>query len=99
MARNRRSGSFIVTLICLGATVYFGYHAIKGRHGLETHLKLSAQERVLTEKLAGLEAVRSRLARDVDLLQDAHVDEDSLDEAARSQLGYAADGEIVMFLR
>jgi len=85
-----------VVLLCLGLATYFGYHAIKGRHGLEAHLRLSAKERALNEKLVGLEAVLSNLKRDVALLQDTHLDEDSLDEAARSVLGYAADGEIVM---
>ena len=47
----------------------------------------------------GLEAVLSNLKRDVALLQDDHLDEDSLDEAARSVLGYAADGDVVMLTR
>jgi cell division protein FtsB len=96
MARKGIIRQNTVVLICLGLATYFGYHAIKGRHGLETHLRLSAKQRALKEQLVGLEAVLSHLKRDVALLGDDHLDEDSLDEAARSGLGYAADGEIVM---
>jgi cell division protein FtsB len=96
-----REGSFqqtTVVLLCLGLAGYFGYHAIKGRHGFEVQLRLSAKQRTLNEQLAGLEAVLSSLKRDVGLLQDQHLDEDSLDEAARASLGYAADGEVVMLV-
>ena len=88
-----------VVLTCAGLASYFGYHAIKGRHGLEAHLRLSAKERALTERLASLETVLSNLKRDINLLQDEHIDRDSLDEAARSSLGYAADSDIVMLTR
>jgi cell division protein FtsB len=87
-----------VVLLCFGVAGYFGYHAIKGRHGLEARLHLSAQERTLKQRLASLETVVVTLKRDIDLLQDAHLDQDSLDEAARSVLGYSAEGEIVMLL-
>ena len=99
MARNGRIRQFTVVLLCLGLATYFGYHAIKGRHGFEAHLRLSAKERALDEQLAGLEAVISHLKHDVALLQDEHLDQDSLDEAARSVMGYAADGDIVLLQR
>ena len=99
MARKGRIQQNTVVLLCLGLAVYFGYHAIKGRHGFEAHLRLSARERALNEQLASLEAVLSTLKRDVALLQDKHLDEDSLDEAARSVLGYAGDGDVVMLTR
>ena len=99
MARKGRIQQTTVVLICLGLAAYFGYHAIKGRHGLEAHLRLSAKERALNEQLVDLEAVLSHLKRDVALLQDSHLDEDSLDEAARAVLGYAADGDVVMLTR
>jgi cell division protein FtsB len=86
----------IVTLLCLGLTGYFGYHAIKGRHGLEARLRLEAEAKALETRLASLEAVRSNLVRDVSLLGDQHLDQDSLDEAARNVLGFAGDDEIVV---
>ena len=98
MARSGRIRQTTVVLFCLGLATYFSYHAIKGRHCLEAHLRLSAKERALTEQLVDLGAVLSHLKRDVALLQDEHVDEDSLDEAARSVLGYAADGDVVVLM-
>ena len=99
MARKGRIRQLTVVLLCSGLAVYFGYHATKGRHGLETHLRLSAKARALHERLASLEAVLSTLKHDIDLLQDEHLDQDSLDEAARGVLGYSADGDIVMLTR
>ena len=99
MARKGSIRQLTVVLLCSGLAGYFGYHAIKGRHGLEAHLRLSAKARALNERLASLGTVLSTLKRDVDLLQDAHLDKDSLDEAARSVLGYSAEGDIVMLTR
>ena len=95
MARNGFR-QLTVVLLCLGLAVYFSYHAVQGRHGLETRLRLSEKARLLGEQLTGLEAVLSHLRRDVALLQDNHLDADSLDEAARSVLGYAAEGDIIV---
>ena len=99
MARNGKFRQLTVVLLCLGLAGYFGYHATKGRHGLEARFRLTAKAQALHEQLASLEAMLSNLKRDVALLQDEHLDQDSLDEAARSVLGYAADGEIVVLTR
>ena len=99
MSRNGKIRQTSVALICSGAAVFFGYHAIKGRHGLEARLVLDAKAQALQERLASLETMLTRLRRDSELLQDAHLDADSLDEAARSVLGYAAEGEIVVLTR
>ena len=99
MARNGNYRQLTVVLCCLGLAGYFGFHAIKGRHGLEARLRLDAQAKVLNERLSGLETVLSHLKRDAALLQDDHLDADSLDEAARSVLGYAAEGDVVVLKR
>jgi cell division protein FtsB len=99
MTRNGRYRQFTVVLLCLGFAGYFAFHAIKGRHGLEARLRLNAQAQALTERLSGLETVLSHLKRDVILLQDDHLDADSLDEAARSVLGYAAEGDVIVLRR
>ena len=96
MARKGSILQLTVVLLCSGLAGYFGYHAIKGRHGLEAHLRLSAKARALNERLASLETELSTLKRDISLLADDHLDEDSLDEAARAVLGYSADGEVIM---
>lgn len=99
MARDGRYRQLTVVLLCLGFAGYFGMSAIKGRHGLEARLRLDAQAKALHERLHGLETVLSHLKRDVALLQDDHVDADSLDEAARGVLGYAAEGDVVVLRR
>ena len=99
MARNGRYRQLTVVLLCLGFAGYFGFHAIKGRHGLEARLRIDAQAKALHERLHGLETVLSHLKRDVALLADDHLDADSLDEAARGVLGYAADGDVVVLRR
>lgn len=96
MARFGSIRQFTVVLLCLGLAGYFGFHAIKGRHGLEARLRLDAKAKALDERLTGLETMLSHLKRDVALLQDEHLDQDSLDEAARSVLGYSAEGDIVV---
>ena len=99
MARNGKYRQLTVVLLCLGFAGSFGYHAVKGRHGLEARLRLDAQAQVLNVQLTGLEIVLSHLKRDVALLQDEHLDADSLDEAARSVLGYAGDRDMIVLTR
>jgi cell division protein FtsB len=99
MARNGRYRQLTVVLLCFGFAGYFGLSAITGRHGLEARLRLTGQAQALHERLDGLEIVLSHLKRDVALLQDDHLDADSLDEAARSVLGYAADGDVIVLTR
>ena len=77
-------------------SLYFGYHAIKGRHGLEARLRLAAKAEALEQRLAGLETDRARLERRISLLQDDHLDLDLLDETARAALGFVRPGEIVL---
>jgi cell division protein FtsB len=99
MAQDGRFRQLTVVLLCLGLAVYFSYHAFKGRHGLEARLALSAKAQVLHERLASLEIMLSHLKHDVTLLQDEHLDQDLLDEAARSVLGYSAEGDIVILTK
>jgi cell division protein FtsB len=99
MARNGKYRQLTVVLLCFGFAGYFSLSAIKGRHGLEARLRLDAQAKALHERLDSLETVLSHLRRDVALLQDEHLDADSLDEAARSVLGYAAEGDVVVLRR
>ncbi len=99
MPRNGRYRQLTVVLLCFGFAGYFGFSAIKGRHGLEARLRLNTQAQALSERLHGLETVLSHLKRDVALLQDDHLDADSLDEAARSVLGYAAEEDMIVLKR
>jgi cell division protein FtsB len=79
----------MVLLFCLALTVYFAFHAVNGRHGLEAREKLLERESALQFEIQSLEAVRAHLARDVALLRPELPDPDFVEEIAREVLGFA----------
>jgi cell division protein FtsB len=88
----------LVLLFCAFGTLYFGYHAFAGRHGLEVRWRLTSELQNAEVKLRRLEAVRTALDRDISLLQSDRLDPDMLDEAAR-RLGFAHPDDLVMLQR
>lgn len=78
----------LVVLTCLGLTCTFAYHAIYGRHGLETRSRLISRSAGLEFEIRGLEAVRARLRRDVALLSLDTPNADLVEEIARDVLGF-----------
>jgi len=78
-----------VLLLCLGLTGYFAYHALKGRYGLEARDRLMERQSALQFEIESLEAVRSKLERDVALLRPDLPDPDFVEEIAREVLGFA----------
>ena len=75
-------------LTCLGLTCTFAYHALSGRHGLETRSRLISRSAGLEFEIRGLEAVRARLKRDVALLATEPPNADLVEENARDVLGF-----------
>lgn len=75
-------------LTCLGLTCTFVYHALYGRHGLETRSRLISRSAGLEFEIRGLEAVRARLKRDVALLATEPPNADLVEENARDVLGF-----------
>ncbi len=88
-----------VLLLCGGLTVYFGYHTIKGRHGLETRTRLIERSAALEREIKSLETVRARLERELKLLDDPNADVDYVEELARRQLGFAAREDRILVER
>lgn len=89
--RSRPSGTVaqaLVLLTCVAAQGYFAYHALYGQHGWYARQDLLARSSLLSFEKAGLESVRSKLKRDVQLLNDAAPDPDIVEEIARDVLGY-----------
>ena len=80
--RKRPAAQTLVLLVCSTVIVYFAYHAIEGRHGLEAQRRLSAQSVALSEEIARLEAVRRRLDHESTLLSSERLDDDLLAEEA-----------------
>ena len=92
-----------VLLLCGGLTVYFGYHTIKGRHGLETRARLIERSTTLEREIGTLETVRARLERELALLggtgEGAGADLDYVEELARRHLGFAARADRILIER
>ena len=78
----------LVLLACLSSTAYFVFHALHGRHGLEARNQLIERSNLLEFEIKSLEAVRSKLERDVALLAPEIPNPDIVEELARDILGY-----------
>jgi cell division protein FtsB len=92
--RKGRPRQMLVSLFCLCALGYFAFHAIIGKRGLEARSRLIERSRQLEPEIKRLEAVRSRLEREVRLL-DAR-DPDIIEELAIELLGFARPGDRVV---
>lgn len=88
-----------VLLLCGGLTVYFGYHTVKGRHGLETRSRLIERSNALEREIKSLETVRARLERELALLEGPNADLDYVEELARRDLGFAGRSDRVLIER
>ena len=83
-----RIGQALVLLACLSSTAYFAFHALHGRHGLNARNQLIERSALLDFEIKSLEAVRSKLERDVALLAPELPNPDLVEETARDVLGY-----------
>lgn len=81
---------------CLATAGYFAHHAVYGRHGFEARLKLIERSNMLEFEMRSLEAVRSRLSRDVALLASDPPSRDLTEEIARDVLGMADPADRVL---
>jgi cell division protein FtsB len=92
-----------VLLLCGGLTLYFGYHTIKGRHGLETRSRLIERSTTLEREIRALETVRADLERELALLDGqgdgTGADLDYVEELARRHLGFAAPTDRILIER
>lgn len=94
--RKRRSRQNLVLWSCLGLTAYFVYHTVVGSYGLEARSRLFQRSALLSGELVSLEAVRTRLDRDVKLLNLEAPNSDIVDEFARDILGMVRRDDIVL---
>jgi|GEM_PF-2024323 len=92
--RKSQPRQILVSLVCLCALAYFAHHAIKGKRGLEARSRLIERSRVLEPQIARLEAARTRLERDVRLLNAR--DPDLIEELAIEVLGFARPGDRII---
>lgn len=85
-----------VLLISAALTVYFGYFALYGRHGLVNYAKLQREAELRQADLDRIAAERSALERRVNLLKPESIDPDLLEERARDTLGLTGPNELVL---
>ncbi len=72
----------------------FAYHAIQGDFGLFSIIASEAEERALTIELSEVQRERAMLENRVARLDEAYLDLDLLDEAARGVLGLVGPDEV-----
>jgi cell division protein FtsB len=102
MVKRRRLRAVLFPLLLYSVSgaigTYFVWEGINGQRGLKTKDEYERQIAVLQQTLDGLRAEHARWDRKIALMQGPRVDEDLLDEEARSLLGRAGRGDLVVFL-
>lgn len=94
---RRRLLTTVWVLFSALTLVYFGYHSMQGRYGLQANrqfeIALAEQQAIL----ASLRQDKSKLEHRLSLLRAQSLDPDLLDENARRQLGFLHPNEVVLF--
>ena len=96
MRRTRQH--FLVLLGCLLMSAYFVHHTISGKYGLEARSRLIERSKLLEREIAGLEAVRTQIMRDVALLRSDPPHADLVEEIATGVLGMARPGDKIVLI-
>ena len=91
-----RLRAIAVPLVCLTFIAYFAYNLFVGERGLDARVKLDSRIATLEGELKGLQAVRTKLERDVSLLRAEHLDPDMLSERSQAILNFAHPDDIVI---
>ena len=89
----------LVLLGCIALSFYFIHNAIKGKYGLEAQTRLIERSIELDDEIKSLGAVQAQLQRHVDLLAVEPPAHDLVEEIARRDLGYAYNGEAIIYYR
>lgn len=83
-------------LLVMALVGYFSYFAVFGNHGLLRWSRLQAAVEAKQAELYRLQDERQSLYRRVSLLRPESVDDDMLEEQARSRLGLTEADEVVI---
>lgn len=94
LRRATRGWSF--PLLVMALVGYFSYFAVFGNHGLLRWSRLQATVEAKQAELDRLQEERLSLQRRVSLLRPESVDDDMLEEQARSRLGLTEADEVVI---
>jgi cell division protein FtsB len=85
-----------VLMISAALTLYFGWFALYGRHGLVNYAKIQREAELRQADLNRIAAERKSLERRVNLLKPESIDPDLLEERARDTLGLTGPNELVL---
>ncbi|MCE2927783.1 MAG: septum formation initiator family protein [Rickettsiales bacterium] len=85
-------------MLCVLVLFYLGYHTVSGDRSLFALFKEKRKLEALSQELADTIAKRETLEKRVAMLSSNSLDLDLLDEQARTILGMAGKGEVVIFL-
>ena len=93
---RRRSRLSLVLLVSLTLGVYFAYHTFSGSHGFQARQKLIERASTLEQTISRLEAVRTKLHRDIALLAPEQPHPDMVELVAAEVLGYVRADALVV---
>jgi cell division protein FtsB len=85
-------------MLCVLVLFYLGFHTVSGDRSLFALYKERRQLESLHQQLSETIEKRQHLEKRVMILSSQSLDLDLLDEQARSVLGMAGKGEVVIFL-
>lgn len=81
---------------CIGLVAWFGSYGLNGSNGVFALVRTNEAIAQRADELARVRAERAEIEHRVSLLKPESIDPDLLDELARSTLGYAAPGELII---
>lgn len=82
--------------LCILIMGYFAFHAVSGNTGLLAWQGYKIQRTLAEQQAATVRADKLALARQVALLDPAHVDPDYADELVRRNLGVVRPDEVIV---
>jgi cell division protein FtsB len=94
--RQQHPKSLLWAALSLVVLFYFCYHYVSGNRGLFAYNKLKSEAVVLDNRLLELQQQNEALHRRVTLLRKDNIDQDMLDEQARTVLGYGEGDEKII---
>ena len=94
--RQHQPKSLLWAALSLIVLFYFCYHYVSGNRGLFAYNKLKSESAILDDRLMSLQQQNNALHRRVTLLRKDNIDQDMLDEQARTILGYGEGDEKVI---
>jgi cell division protein FtsB len=94
--KQQHPKSLLWAVLSLLVLFYFCYHYVSGNRGFFAYNKLRSEAVVLDNRLLDLQQHNEALHRRVTLLRKDNIDQDMLDEQARTVLGYGESTERVI---